>query len=232
MHRWSPRHAVAATSIVAAVSGAAAVVTSSGAWAIAAGAAAIATAAVSWRTSVEPGGQTEIARTDHAEGPDPEPLPGIGEVSATPRPENQMTSGLVDEATLATMLRNRLAVARRTLRPLSVVFVEVDEVDGLPETDAAVGIRCTVREADVAGRRDDGLFVLVLDETGEDGAVWTCERLRRTLTADRPGRRFRAGVASYPGHGLDAVDLEAKAAEALTIARQWHVDRIEVADST
>lgn len=222
----------AAAALATAVLGVAAMATSSGPWAAMAGLGAVITAALAW-AGARPDAPVHVPMGDPEPRPAWPPAPSAEPVAEVEPPVTTgpaVTGGIVDEAVLATMLRGRLAMARRALRPLSLVYIEVDEVDGLPETEVAVGLRCTIREADVAGRRDDGLYVLVLDETGEDGAVWTAERLRRTLSADRPGRRFRAGVASYPSHGLDAADLEAKASEAIMVARQWHVDRIEVAD--
>ena len=52
---------------------------------------------------------------------------------------------------------------------------------------------------------------------------------RRNLVADGRVRRFRAGVAAYPAHGLEAEELEAKGRAALDAARDWATDRIEVA---
>lgn len=164
------------------------------------------------------------------------------QVPATPLagPEREGDGGdpgprqLLGQRFLELTLSGRVAVARRALRPLSVVFLDVvatDElglaVDGHDEIVAVLDR--TVREADVVGRRDDGVYVLVLDDTGEDGAVWTAERLRRNLSVDSGDRRFCAGIASYPSHGLDAGAIAAKAEAALAVAREWKRDRIEVA---
>jgi hypothetical protein len=144
-------------------------------------------------------------------------------------------SGLLDEHFVATTLRGRVAVARRSLRPLSIVYFEVLEADGRePAAPADAGdvahvLRRTLREADVAGRGADGTFVCILEDTGEDGAVWTAERVRRNLVEAGHVRRFHAGVAAYPTHGLEAEELEAKARAALGAAREWTTDRIEVA---
>lgn len=142
--------------------------------------------------------------------------------------------GLFGPGFLDTTLRNRVAVARRALRPLSVVHFEVFDVEGdhamaVPTNLVAAAIDETLRESDVAGWRNDGVFVFVLEETGEDGAVWTAERLRRRFMTEKGNRRFRAGIAAYPTHGLDADAVDAKAAEALRVARDWNRDRIEVA---
>ncbi len=144
-------------------------------------------------------------------------------------------TGLLAEQFLVTTLRGRVAVARRALRPLSVVCFEVLELhDGavvapIPTVDVAMILRHTLRESDVAGRFEGDAYVCILEDTGEDGAVWTAERLRRNLAEAGAERRFRAGVASYPTHGLEAEELEAKARAALAAARDWTQDRIEVA---
>jgi len=144
-------------------------------------------------------------------------------------------SGLLEEHFVPTTLRGRLAVARRSLRPLSVVCLEVLETEGgattvpVAEDEVARVLRRTLREADVAGRGGRGAYTCILEDTGEDGAVWTAERLRRNLCEGGRARRFRAGVAAYPAHGLEAEELEAKAQAALAAARDWTTDRIEVA---
>lgn len=146
--------------------------------------------------------------------------------------------GLLGDVFLRSTLRGRVAVARRALRPLSVVHFEVvDDRSGssaaIPASEIEATILATLRESDAAGRRDDGVYVFILEETGEDGAVWTAERLRRNLvpegTPASAGRRFRAGVATYPNHGLDAESIDSQASAALGLARDWRRDRIEVA---
>jgi hypothetical protein len=145
------------------------------------------------------------------------------------------SSGLLDERFIATTLRGRLAVARRSLRPLAIVCLEALETEGgsptVPVADEEVTrvLRRTLRESDVAGRAGPGAYVCILEDTGEDGAVWSAERLRRNLVEGGQVRRFRAGVAAYPAHGLEAEELEAKARAALEAARDWATDRIEVA---
>lgn len=143
------------------------------------------------------------------------------------------TPTLLDERYLEATLRSRIAVAKRALRPLSVVHVEVLAEVGQPALLAAEQIagaaEATLRASDVVGRHRDGHYVFILEDTGEDGAVWTTERLRRHLVNTLGPGRFHAGVASYPNHGLDADAVTAKAADALVLAREWGRDRIEVA---
>ncbi len=140
---------------------------------------------------------------------------------------------ILDEVTLTRALFSRVAMARRALRPLSLIHLEVVAGDGRRVEIAQrfeQMLDVTLRESDVCGRRADGVYVFILEDTGEDGAVWTAERLRRNMAASTEGIRLCAGIASYPSHGLVAAALDAKAASALDVARQWHRDRIEVAE--
>jgi hypothetical protein len=144
-------------------------------------------------------------------------------------------SGLFNQSFFMAMVDLRMTACRRMLRPLAVGLFEV--VDGLPDrapmlTDAAVVARvagATLRASDVCARLADGTYGLLLEDTPEDGAVWTIERLRRALGTRPGGRTLRAGVACYPGHALVAPDVLACAAAALTAARAWPQDRTEVA---
>lgn len=145
-------------------------------------------------------------------------------------------AGLLGAQFVQTTLRGRMAVARRALRPLALVCFEVHETGAggavgapVPTDEVAAVLRRTLREADVSGHLEDHAYVCILEDTGEDGAVWTAERVRRTLAEGGRTRRFRAGVAAYPAHGLEPEELEAKAREALVAARDWETDRIEVA---
>ncbi len=140
---------------------------------------------------------------------------------------------IFDESSLARALFSRVAMARRALRPLSLIHLEVLGGDARRAEVAQrfeQMLELTLRESDVCGRRADGVYVFILEDTGEDGAVWTAERLRRSMAESTEGIRFCAGIASYPSHGLVAEVLDAKAASALDVARQWHRDRIEVAE--
>src|SRR5690606_6905203 len=89
-------------------------------------------------------------------------------------------------------LEARIASARRNLKPVAVVVMEVIEGlrDGAPHpADATVvahSIGQTIRESDTACRLMDGGYALVLEDTSETGAIWTVERIRRELSAQAP----------------------------------------------
>jgi two-component system cell cycle response regulator len=169
-------------------------------------------------------------------GADGEPLdhpaPGVGL-----DPLSDPVSGLFNEVFYVEMLSARVAAARRHLRPVAAVILEV--VDGLPGdqpkpanpdtvTEAIVS---TLRESDTAARLQNGTYAFLLEDTPENGAIWTVERVRRQLATDHPNLSLRAGVACYPAHAFSAAELIGASHDALEAARDWRQDRIEVAAS-
>lgn len=144
-------------------------------------------------------------------------------------------TGLFSESFFNVALESRIAAARRHLRPVAVVLLEV--VQGLPAgdpTDAdaelvADSVRITLREADTACRLRNGYFALLLEDTPENGAIWTVERIRRQLLNNQDGVTLWAGVACYPAHAFGSIEIMDAAERALVSAREWRQDRIEVA---
>ena len=147
-------------------------------------------------------------------------------------------TGLYGERYFAVTLASRVAAARRHLRPVAVVLVEV--ASGVKEGATSVAdatlvsghVTATLREADTACHLDRDRFGLVLEDTPENGAVWTVERVRRALNVERKDLTLWAGVACYPAHAFDADDLLARANAALEAAKEWRQDRIEVATTS
>ncbi|MEM7276216.1 MAG: GGDEF domain-containing protein [Actinomycetota bacterium] len=144
-------------------------------------------------------------------------------------------TGLFSESFFGVALDSRVAAARRHLRPVAVVLIEV--VEGLPTdepqpTDAtlvAEAVTTTLRESDTACRMQRGEFALLLEDTPENGAIWTVERIRRHLAERNPQLTMWAGVACYPAHAFSPGELLGAADAALTSAKEWRQDRIEVA---
>ena len=146
-------------------------------------------------------------------------------------------TGLFNEAFFRVTLNSRVSAARRHLRPVAVVLMQVASgvKEATPElTDpmiVAAGIKVTLRDADTACRLSDGRYAFVLEDTPENGAVWTVERVRRALATEHPGQTLWAGISCYPAHAFDAAELLERAGQALAAAQEWHQDRIEVATS-
>src|SRR5262249_8253792 len=131
-------------------------------------------------------------------------------------------TGLFAEPYFEVSLASRVAAARRHLRPVAVVLLDVAEGvrEGRGPTPVDPGlvasrVRETLREADTACRLEDGRFALLLEDTPENGAVWTVERVRRSLAASQRNLTLWAGVACYPAHAFDAPELLARASAAL-----------------
>jgi two-component system cell cycle response regulator len=147
-------------------------------------------------------------------------------------------TGMYGERFFAVTLASRVAAARRHLRPVAVVLVEVAAgvKDGQPAGAdpelVSTHVRATLREADTACHLEGDRFGLVLEDTPENGAVWTVERVRRALNVERKDLTLWAGVACYPAHAFDADELLNRATAALDAAKEWRQDRIEVATTS
>ncbi len=143
-------------------------------------------------------------------------------------------TGLFSKVFFDASLVKRVSAARRGLRPLSVAVADVVQGVGTPELRAAppgpvAEIMVSVfREADTLAHSDDGLFLILLEDTPENGAVWTLERLRRRIAEELSGHTLWVGLSCYPAFGFDADQLLQQARNALDSAREWQQDRIEV----
>lgn len=146
-------------------------------------------------------------------------------------------TGLLDGRYFEPALQSRVAAARRLLRPVTVVLLQLDRDRrvGADERDASTGafavvLRQTLREADTACRIDDARFGLILEDTPEGGGVWAAERIRAGFArGGGPVQLLSAGVAAYPSHALDADELLERAERALTRARASGRGQVEVA---
>jgi diguanylate cyclase (GGDEF)-like protein len=136
-------------------------------------------------------------------------------------------TGLLNEAYFRAALPNRVATARRVLRPISIVIAKL--ADATAARQVAFALLDTLRESDTACRLDDVRMAMILEDTPENGAVWTVERLRRRMADQHRDLTMWAGVACYPAHAFDAHQIVDQAQRALTAARDWRQDRIEVA---
>ena len=164
-------------------------------------------------------------------GPAPTPPAGQADARSLTDPETELFS----EAYFRVALDARIASARRHLRPVAIAVVEViegAEFEGGNPADPmkfTSSIRQTLRDADTACRLADGSFALILEDTPENGAVWTVERIRRNLTSRHGHHTLWAGVACYPAHAFSTDELLDQAELALESAKEWKQDRIEVA---
>ena len=161
------------------------------------------------------------------------------EMMSTPAPTDlsDPDTGLLGEQYFHITLDSRVAAARRHLRPLSLILIDaIRGLDGeMPHnaepTVVADIIVHTLRDADIVCRLSDGRFALVLEDTPENGAIWTVERIRRRVNEALDEVTVWAGVACYPAHGFDGPEVLEQARKAVSAARDWRQDRTEVAES-
>lgn len=147
-------------------------------------------------------------------------------------------SGLPDSRFFQVSLDRKVALARRTLKPLALGVFEIDNYNDFAPylRDHAIRVlsrvvQNTMRDSDTICHLDEAVIAAVLDDTTETGAVWAADRVRRALL-DTPAKdivTMSAGLACYPSHALDAEGLISEARRALTAARSLGPGRIEVA---
>ena len=99
---------------------------------------------------------------------------------------------------------------------------------GGPAAPVAEVLLEVFREADTIARGNDGLYLVLLEDTPENGAVWSLERLRRKVSETLSHHTTWAGVSCYPAYGFDADQLLSQARKALDLAKEWPQDRVEV----
>lgn len=147
-------------------------------------------------------------------------------------------SGLLSQRYFMPTLTRRVALARRQLRPLSLLLIQVD---GHEFVSAEAGdhsmkvlggvLRQTLRDSDTICRLGNTEAAVLLEDTPEVGAVWAAERVRSALQSSPGGGAFTlsAGISSYPSHALNAQDLLLRGKRALSWAQAQGRDRVEVA---
>ncbi|MFV1992048.1 MAG: GGDEF domain-containing protein [Acidimicrobiales bacterium] len=147
-------------------------------------------------------------------------------------------SGLPDRRFFTIALDRKVALARRTLKPLAVGLFEIDNYSSFAPylRDHAVRVlsrvvQNTMRDSDTVCHIDEALIAVVLDDTSDTGAVWAADRIRRALL-DTPAKdivTMSAGLACYPSHAMEAKALLEESTRALIAARMVGPGRIEVA---
>lgn len=146
------------------------------------------------------------------------------------------------------VLRREAKRASRSGRPLSFLFIDLDEFKGVNDVhghlagsqalvEAAGVIRGSARETDVVARFGGDEFALVLPDTGSEGAAAVGERIRERLAAHvflgGEGLTLRltasVGVATLPDVAASAEELVRAADRAMYQVKASGKDGIHVA---
>ncbi len=154
-------------------------------------------------------------------------------------------TGLPNQRASHETMQRMAAQATRTRLPLSVLLLDLDrfkqinDVFGHAEGDnvlAAVGValRSILREGDFCGRFGGEEFVVLLPNTGREGAADVAEKLRAGVEKIRVPSVKREittsiGVATVPDHGDEAATVSRIADRALYAAKAGGRNRVELA---
>ncbi|MEJ7584340.1 MAG: hypothetical protein WKF43_09710 [Acidimicrobiales bacterium] len=143
------------------------------------------------------------------------------DVAPAGNPIRDARSGLFSEAFLQAVLPTRIATARRILKQLGLVVVEVGPNASGPFDRVKVAnlVARTLRDSDTAVGLDNGCFALLLEFTPVEGCVIVAERMQTILDREFPDLSSWAGVACYPAHAIDETELLTAATNALAEAK-------------
>jgi two-component system cell cycle response regulator len=166
------------------------------------------------------------------------------------RLEEQATTdgmtGLLNKRTLITEAERRIKVAARFGKPLSLLVADIDHFKNVNDTyghdvgdDVIKGLgevlRRIKRDTDAVARFGGEEFVIVCEQTDEEGAVNLAERLRRELenttfqTELGPLKvTCSVGVAPFPQAGHDYATLFKATDEALYVSKRTGRNRVTV----
>lgn len=146
-------------------------------------------------------------------------------------------TGLYNHRSFQERFREEVSRARRFSESLSVIFGDIDSFAAL---NRGAGFRCgddvlqrvaailraddeSVRQCDIASRYSGQQFVILLPETGKQGAATKAERLRESVSqAILPGGvsiTMSFGIATYPIDAEDASGVLGCAERALQDAK-------------
>jgi len=148
-------------------------------------------------------------------------------------------TGLLNHAAFHERLQEEVARARRAHQPLTLILSDLDDFKAINDTYGHLEgdrllrafadlLRRHIRSSDIAARYGGEEFAIVLPGLGAEEAVRVAERIR-TASRARPliwvgsvpiSTTVSLGVASYPDHGEDPVELLRRADEALYRAKR------------
>lgn len=166
------------------------------------------------------------------------------------RLEEQATTdgmtGLLNKRTLITEAERRIKVAKRFGKPLSLLVCDIDHFKKVNDTyghdvgDVVIKglgevLHRIKRDTDAVGRFGGEEFVILCEQTDEEGALYLAERIRRELEATTFQTELgplqvtcSVGVAPFPIAGQDWPSLFKATDEALYVSKREGRNRVTV----
>src|SRR5690606_6420820 len=155
-------------------------------------------------------------------------------------------TGLLNKRALITEAERRLKVAARFKKPLSVLVTDIDHFKQVNDTyghdvgDVVIKglgevLKRIKRDTDIVGRFGGEEFVVVCEQTDEEGAKNLAERIRRELECTTFQTELgplsvtaSVGVAPFPAAGHDWPTLFKATDEALYVSKRSGRNRVTV----
>ena len=153
-------------------------------------------------------------------------------------------TGLYNRAHLPELLDRELARARRRQIPFSILMMDIDHFKRFNDTyghqagDAQLRLvtqilKNLLRACDAGARYGGEEFLILLTETGPEGALFFAERLRARVAEIRSQREqavtISIGVASYPDDGEDIEGIIREADAALYRCKRGGRNKVALA---
>ena len=146
-------------------------------------------------------------------------------------------TGLPNRTLLNDRVAHALAEAARRQKPLALIFLDLDHFKNVNDTlghrigdvllvALAGRMQAVVREQDTVARQGGDEFILLLPNTGSDGAAHVAEKLLHTISQAIQIEQHELtvtpsiGIAQYPGDGTDLETLTKHADIAMYRAKQ------------
>ena len=160
--------------------------------------------------------------------------------------QHDALTGLANRALFADRLDRALSLAKREKRNLALLFIDLDKfkpindhyghaVGDLMLMEAARRMNASVRTSDTVGRIGGDEFVVLLPgQIGAQGASVVATKIHQALKEPYliEGRNLlissTIGIALYPEHGTDAIQLMASADYAMYEAKRSGGDSVKV----
>lgn len=142
------------------------------------------------------------------------------------RAEHDQLTQLLNRGTIARRCQDAIGLARRSAQSLAVIVADSDNFKACNDTGGhsygddilravAECLSSSARDTDLIGRFGGDEFLVVLPDTGTEGAELYCQRVVETLAERRrfapdptlPYPTLSLGIAVYPDNASDVDDL-------------------------
>jgi diguanylate cyclase (GGDEF)-like protein len=134
---------------------------------------------------------------------------------------DSLTGALVNRR-FVEKLQKEVEQARRNRYEVTLLFIDLDNFKKFNDQHGHIAgdqmlcqftelIKRTVRKQDVVGRWGGEEFVVMLPQTSTDQGILVGERIQRNVRQELAGLTVSIGLATFPNHAANAMELVTKA---------------------